>query len=357
MNEKAIPRKFRKTMGRSAIMAYFSAKEAIDQAGLDHILFESGRVGVSFASTTGSTLSMQRGWEEFILNKVKSNLPTGLFFQIMSYTSAANIACAFNVQGRVLSPNSACSSSSQAIGFGYENIRNGYHDIMLCGGSDELHSIITASFDGVNATSFRYNDRPEASPRPFGKDRDGTAYGDGAGCLILESEESALARGAEIFGEVIGFATLSNGIHMATPNAPAIVRCMNQLLKDSSLKPEEIDYVNAHATDTLSGDIAEAQAIKQVFGVHSVAVSALKGYIGHTIGASGVLETIASIEAMNNDEILPTKNLDTPCEKCDIIRHVTTLEKQYVRTFIKNNFAFGGINTSIAIRNPKNNEE
>ena len=349
INEKEIPRKFRKTMGKTAILSYLAVKEALNQARIDEELLSSGRLGISFGSSTGSAESTERYFVEHINTKSSRSLPSSIFFQVMSHTSAANIAQAMNINGRVVSPNSACSSSAQAIGFAYEMIQCGHQDIMLCGGSDELHVTTTASFDMVQAASFKYNDNPTATPRPFDKDRDGTVCGEGAGCIILESEVSAKSRGAEILGEVIGFATNASGVHMAHADTDSIVQCMQAALQNAKIRPEAIDYINAHATGTVIGDVSEAEAIKKVFD-NKVLVSSIKGYFGHTLGASAVLELIAVLNMMETDVILPTRNLDNPDEICKGINHIQSTINKKINIVVKNSFAFGGINTVLIIK-------
>jgi 3-oxoacyl-[acyl-carrier-protein] synthase II len=347
IDEKSIPRKYRKTMGKSAILSVLAAREALAQAGIPDELLPSGRIGVSFSSSTGSVESTEKFFAEPFLNHVQRNLPSGIFFQIMSHTSAANVAQTFNIRGRVISPNAACSSSAQAIGLAFESIQSGKQDIMICGGSDELHVMTCVSFDIVQAASFKFNESPEKTPRPFDKLRDGTVCAEGAGCLILESEESAIARGVPILGEIIGFATGSSGENIAQSDAESIVHCMSEALSSAGVSPQEIDYINAHATGTLVGDITEAQAIRAVFGENSVPVSSFKGHIGHTLGASGVLELAAVFEMISRNRIAGTKNLDEPDELCQGVRHLRQAESIKINTFIKNSFAFGGINTVI----------
>ncbi|MEJ2055144.1 MAG: beta-ketoacyl-[acyl-carrier-protein] synthase family protein [Calditrichaceae bacterium] len=349
LNEKEIPRKFRKTMGKTAILSYLAVKEALTGAGIEEQTLSSGNLGVSFGSSTGSAESTERFFIEHLNTKSARSLPSGMFFQVMSHTSAANIAQAFNIRGRVISPNSACSSSAQAIGVAYEMIKCGQQDIMLCGGSDELHVTTSASFDMVQAASYKYNNDPTSTPRPFDRDRDGTVCGEGAGCIILESEASAKKRGVKIYGEAAGFATNASGVHMAHADMGSIVRCMNDALKSAELKAGDIDYINAHATGTLIGDSSEAEAIKKVFD-SNVPVSSFKGHFGHTLGASGVLELIGVLRMMEKGLLIPTLNFSHPDESSSKINVITTQESGKINTIVKNSFAFGGINTVLIIK-------
>lgn len=346
---KAISRQYRRSMGPTAIMSLLAANEAIEHAGISEPFFTSGRTGVSFSSSTGSAESLTIYFKEFFSSASLKNISSGTFFQVMSHTCAANIAHALNIKGRVISPDSACSSSTQAIGLGYEAIKYGLQDVMLCGGSDELEAIVCGSFDLLNATSCRFNDKPTETPRPFDRDRDGTVCGEGAGCIILEAEDSAIKRGAPILAEIIGFSTLSDGTHLAQSHSDSIVRCMEHALENAGLAPEDIDYINAHATGTILGDLSEAEAIQKVFGDRGVPVSSLKGHMGHTLGASGALELAASVTMMNDSILIPTLNLSHPGEGCEGIDHLMETRKSQVRKFLKNSFAFGGINSILVI--------
>ncbi|MCC6544397.1 MAG: beta-ketoacyl-[acyl-carrier-protein] synthase family protein [Nitrospirae bacterium] len=348
---KSISRQYRRTMGPTAIMSLLAANEATGEAGISETVLTSGRTGVSFSSSTGSAESLTQYFKEYFSSASLKNISSGSFFQVMSHTCAANIAHALNIKGRVISPDAACSSSTQAIGLGYEAIKYGLQDFMLCGGSDELDAIVCGSFDLLNATSCRFNDRPTETPRPFDRDRDGTVCGEGAGCIILESEESAIRRGAVILAEIIGFSTLSDGTHLAQSHSDSIVRCMENALDNSNLTPKDIDYINAHATGTIQGDISEAGAIRKVFGGRGVPVSSLKGHMGHTLGASGALELAASVRMLNDGVLIPTLNLKNPGEGCnDGVNHLMELKRVQITTFLKNSFAFGGINSILVIR-------
>ncbi len=350
LDVKAVPRKIRRTMGPTAMMAYIATEEALQQANLQENDVASARTGVSFSSTIGSALSMEEVFADYFETSSIAQLSSGITFQFMSHTSAMNIAQAWDIKGRVISPNAACASSTQAIGIAYEMIRSGQQDIMVCGGSDELHVVVSAFFDLINACSCHFNDEPTKTPRPFDKDRDGTICGEGAGTVILETEESARARGAPILAEIIGFATGTGGKNPATSSTESIQLCLRSALESAGITPDTVDYINAHATGTETGDKAEASAIGEVFGNNDVRVSSFKGYMGHTQGASGVLELIACVLMTNDNTIIPTRNLDVPGEGCKNIQHVTSLLSSPVKIFLKNSCAFGGINTVLVVK-------
>jgi 3-oxoacyl-[acyl-carrier-protein] synthase II len=271
----------------------------------------------------------------------------------MNHSCAANIAQSLGIGGRILAPSAACSTGCQAIGYGFEMIAFGKQDFALCGGADEFHPLFSATFDMVNAASFNFNDKPKETPRPFDRDRDGIVCAEGSGILILESLESALGREATILAEIIGFATVASPDNIARPDEHTMVKCMIVALKDAGIEPGEVDYINAHATATEQGDIAESRAINKVFG-EKVPVSSLKGHLGHTMAASGSIEVAATIEMMKGGYLVPTLNLDNIDELCKNIRHIQEVEKSRVKTVIKNSFAFGGVNSTIVLRRYKN---
>jgi len=354
LNTKDIPRTYRRTMGLTSQMAYIAARESLNAAGVTQDISKSGRMGIVFGSTTGSTQAMSEFFEVYFNKGSIKKIGSGTFFKLMSHTSAANLAHAFDICGRLFSTDSACTSSTQAIGLGFESIRSGSQDVMLCGGSDELHPLVSATFDMVYAASYKYNDTPDKTPRPFDKDRDGTVCGAGAGCIVLESESSARSRGATCIAEILGFNTLVDPSSMAQSNSDAIVRCIGGALKDADVDAREISYVNAHATGTLQGDATETTGIRDVFGDESLPVSSLKGYIGHTSGASGVLELSACLSAMRRGILLPTRNLIQPGEDCKGLAHITPNMSSYGSSkgaiFVKNSFGFGGINAVLILR-------
>jgi 3-oxoacyl-[acyl-carrier-protein] synthase II len=272
-----------------------------------------------------------------------------VFFKIMNHSCAANVSQILGITGRTLSPSAACSTGCQAVGYGYEMIAFGKQDFMLCGGTDEYHPLFTGTFDVLNAASVKFNDQPSRTPRPFDRDRDGVVCSEGSGILLLESLDSARRRGANIHCEIIGFTTVSDPSNIANPDKTSIKRCMQLALNDANIEPEEIDYINAHATATIRGDIAESEAISELFG-NDTPVSSFKGHLGHTMAASGALELAALVDMMKRGCLIPTLNLEKIDDACGNIRHICRLEKSSIKTAIKNNFALGGINSSLVIR-------
>jgi 3-oxoacyl-[acyl-carrier-protein] synthase II len=346
---KEIPRKFRRSMSAMSVFAALAAHDAAAQAGLTEAEFSGGRLGVSIGSTTGSTQTTQEFFDDFRTDDSLERMKSTVFFHIMNHSCAANVAHMLGVTGRILAPSAACSTSCLAIGYAAEMIAAGKQDMMLCGGADEFHPLTAGTFDIMNAASARHNDAPSATPRPFDRDRDGVVCAEGGGIMLLESLESALRRGATILAEVIGFASTSDPASIANPDAGCIAHCMRTALADAGLGPDDVDYVNAHATATELGDIAESEAIREVFG-NRVPVSSLKGHLGHAMAASGSLETAACVEMLRREVLAPTRNLEHVDPRCESILHLQQPLERRIDTFIKNNFALGGVNSSIILR-------
>ncbi|MBA4418848.1 MAG: beta-ketoacyl-[acyl-carrier-protein] synthase family protein [Syntrophus sp. (in: bacteria)] len=349
VDPKEIPRKFRRSMSNMSIYATLACHEACAMGRITEAHCSSGRMGVSIGSTVGSPIATHDFYKDFLPDNTVENTRSTFFFQIMNHSCASNVVQVFGIKGRMFAPSSACSTSTQAIGYGYETIAFGKQEMMLCGGADEFHPLSAATFDIFNAASIKYNDRPHMTPRPFDRDRDGVVCAEGSGILLLESLESAVQRGVPVLAEVIGFATVSDPTNIADPDVDSIESCIRKSLLDAGVAPEEIDYVNAHATGTIQGDIAEGNAIKRVFG-NRAPVSSLKGHLGHTMAASGALETIATISMMNGNYMIPTLNLDHIDPLCEGLAHIQRLEESHIEVAIKNNFALGGVNTCIVLR-------
>jgi 3-oxoacyl-[acyl-carrier-protein] synthase II len=267
----------------------------------------------------------------------------------MSHTVPANLAQFFEVRGRVISTCTACTSGSQGIGYGFETVRSGAHELMISGGAEEFHPIMSAVFDLMFATSTR-NDAPHTSPRPFDADRDGLVVGEGAATLILEDLERARDRGARIRAEVVGFGTNCDGKHITNPDMAGMQRVMELALADAGLRPDDIDYVNAHGTATEAGDIAESLAMNAVFG-ERIPTSSLKSFIGHTLGGAGSIEAWLTIEMLREGWFAPTLNLDRVDPRCGALDYIRGACREIDADLVmSNNFAFGGVNTSLIFR-------
>lgn len=336
-------------MGRVALLATYATELALIDAGLlDDPVLKSGQVGIAYGSSSGSFDGMI-DFTKMLLNCDKGSLNATSYIRMMGHTCPVNIGLHFGITGRIIPTSSACTSSSQAIGYAYETIKHGLQTIMVAGGSDELSASQPAIFDTLFATTLR-NDEPDKTPRPFDVERDGLVIGEGGASFILEEREHALSRGATIYAEVSGFGTNSDGLHVTQPDAASMQGAMQLALRDAKLDAQAIGYVSAHGTATELGDIAESHATAAVFG-HNIPISAMKSYTGHTLGACGAIEAWAAIQMMNAGWFHATANLDQVDPRCaglDYIQGgVRLLECEYL---MSNNFAFGGINTSLIFK-------
>lgn len=342
-------RKQLRSMGRVSRLSVLAAERALADAGLlDDASIRDGRMGVACGSSTGSTEEI-KAFGNMLLNSVADGLNANSYIRMMPHTTAANISIFFGLTGRVIPTSSACTSGSQGIGYAYEAIKFGRLPLMLAGGAEELCATEAMVFDALYATSLK-NDAPHTSPRPYDSDRDGLVIGEGAGMLVLEELEHALARGATIHAELVGFGSNADGQHATKPEQLTMRRAMELALEDAGLAPAAIGYVNGHGTATEQGDIAETQATQALFG-SSMPISSQKSYLGHTLGACGALESWFSIEMMNRDRYIHTLNLDSVDPRCGELDYLQgaprVMQHEYV---MNNNFAFGGINTSLIFR-------
>lgn len=342
-------RKQTRSMGRVSKLAVYAAERALEDAGLlgDECI-QDGRMGVACGSSTGSTDEI-KAFGNMLLNSVADGLNANSYIRMMPHTTAANISIFFGLKGRLIPTSSACTSGSQGIGYAYEAIKYGRLKMMLAGGAEELCPTEAMVFDALYATSLK-NDTPHLSPRPYDSGRDGLVIGEGAGILVLEELEHALARGATIHAEIVGFGCNSDGIHATKPEQATMRGAMELALEDADLAPSAIGYVNGHGTATAQGDVAESLATSSLFGPR-MPISSQKSFLGHTLGACGALESWFSIEMMNADSYVHTLNLDNvdpECGELDYLRgEFRQMSHQYV---MNNNFAFGGVNTSLIFK-------
>lgn len=342
-------RKTTRSMGRVALMATRASELALQDAGLlGDPLVRSGRMGISYGSSVGTPAAIA-DFGRMTIDKCTEGITANTYIKMMSHTAAVNIGVFLGLTGRIVTTSSACAAGSQGIGYAYEAIASGKQVAMLAGGAEELDPIDAAVFDTLFATSVR-NEEPSLTPRPFDAGRDGLVLGEGACTLVLEDLEHARARGARILAEVVGYGTNSDGAHVTQPQAATMAQAMRLALEAAGLPPSEIGYVNAHGTATDHGDVAETAATHAVFG-ERVPISSLKSYMGHTLGACGALESWMSIEMMREGWFAPTLNLQTVDPRCAALDYVVgggrALETEFV---MNNNFAFGGINTSLVFR-------
>lgn len=345
---KHFNRKVTRGMGRVALMSTVCAEKALEDAGLlnDPIL-SSGQTGVAFGSSAGSVDAIGEFGSMLIDNNM-NKLNATTYIRMMSHTSAVNMTVYFGLKGLTLPTSSACTSGSMAIGQAYEAIKYGKQTVMLAGGAEELSAAGSAVFDVLMATSSQ-NEHPEKTPRPFDAKRDGLVVGEGAGCLILEEYQHAKARGAKIYAEIIGYGSNTDGQHVTRPDSEMMGRCMQLALSDAQISADRIDYVNAHGTSTDQGDIAETQATARVVGKKPI--SSLKSYFGHTLGACGAIEVWLSIEMMSRNTFIPTLNLDEIDAACGDLDYIVKQSRNmHADIIMSNNFAFGGINTSLIFK-------
>lgn len=345
MDFSYIPRQARRSMSRMAFYAYAAAQEALRQAG-----YTTPPDGLGFFM--GSTLNSISVWLKITAQCQANHLElikTSDFLQIMNHSPLATVAQALKINGPSVGAADACATGLMNLGLGYMAVKSGWLKQALCGGTEEYHPMFSACFDVMQATSYNFNDAPSQACRPFDKDRTGLVASEGCGLLFLEREEDARARGAAILGEIIGFASNTDTENIAYPSAATLQACMQAALDDAHLQPRQVDVLNAHATGTLIGDIAESRAAYQVFGPH-IRTNSLKGALGHSMGASGALETIACVQMLQKQFLLPTQNLHEPDERCGALDYITSGTAGKADIILKNSFAIGGNNCSLLLR-------
>lgn len=345
-------RKQLRSMGRVSYLCVDAAEQALADAGLlgDESITD-GRMGVACGSSSGSTKDIG-DVGELLLTGTSRNFSANTYVRMMPHTTAANIGIFFGLKGRIIPTSSACSSGSQGIGYAYEAIKYGLTDMMLAGGGEEFCPSEVYVFDSLYAAS-RRNGEPEKTPRPYDVNRDGLVIGEGAGIFVLEELEHAKRRGAKIYAELVGYGANSDGSHVTQPQKDTMQKCMELALQDAGITPDKIGYVNGHGTATEKGDIAETLATEAVFGF--VPISSQKSYLGHTLGACGALEAWFSIEMMNGGWFAPTLNLDNIDPRCGKADYILSGGREIQTDYVmSNNFAFGGVNTSLVFKRWKN---
>ena len=341
-------RKTTRTMGDVAMYALSATEQAVAQAGLEEADLQSGRTGVAYGSCSGSIAPML-DFYSMLKTKEVVEVTSGTYIKLMPQTTACNLSVHFRTHGRLVPTGTACTSGSLAIGNAAELIRWGVQDVMIAGGAEEFSPTQVAVFDTLYATSLR-NDEPRATPAPYDVDRDGLVIGDGAATFVLEEYEHARARGATILAEVMGFAETTDGTHVTNPNAETMASALTGALRDAGLDAAAVGYVSGHGTATKAGDEAETVATRAALG-RAVPISSIKSYTGHTLGACGALEAAMVVKSLQTGWYPPTLNLRHVDPACAELDYVTgdgrTLDIEYA---MSNNFAFGGVNTSLVFR-------
>ena len=349
--DNQLDRKTRRTMSRVAMMAVTSTGRALEDCGWTEDQVQSHRTAIAYGSSMGGTKTIE---EAFGVIGEKKQLTQGInsttFLKVMPHTCASNIAIHYRIPGRIITTCVACASSTQALGYGFEAIRAGLCERALAGGAEELTPTVCAIFDVLGATSTVGNNNPELSPLPFDARRDGIVVGEGAVTFALEEREAALQRGAKIYAEVVGFYTNNDAEHMTNPSVAGLVKCMLGALEDAHCPPDQVDFVNAHAAGTSAGDLAESLAISQIFGDRTP-VCSLKGHFGHLMGAAGGAEIAGGLVMLRENCVFPTRNLLIPDPEGGPLLHVMGETRcQNNQVFLKNSFAFGGVNASIVVK-------
>jgi len=346
--DDSVDRKLRRFMGDGAAFNYVALREAIADAGLSEAEVSNERTGLIMGSGGPST-SNQVAAADIAREKGPKRVGPYMVPRCMSSTNSANLSTAFKIKGLSYSISSACSTSAHCIGNGYEQIQMGKLDIVFAGGGEEVHWSLSVLFDAMGALSSKYNDTPERASRPYDRNRDGFVISGGGGAVVLEELGHALARGAKIYAEIIGYGATSDGVDMVAPSGEGAVRCMRQAL--AGLGNTRIDYINAHGTSTPVGDTIELGAVREVFGDDLPHISSTKSLTGHAQGAAGVHEAIYSLLMLEHDFLSVSANvedLDPDAEGIPLVRE--RIDNAKLNCVLSNSFGFGGTNASLAFK-------
>ncbi len=346
--QEHIDRKILRFMGDAAAYAYIAMQKAIEDAGLTEDQVSSPRTGL-IASSGGASSENIIGSSDTLRARGVRKIGPYMVPRSMSSSVSACLATPFRIKGVNYSITSACATSAHCIGAAAEQIQLGKQDVIFAGGGEEEHWNLTSMFDAMGALSTKYNDQPTKASRPYDVNRDGFVASAGAGMLVVEDYEHAMARGAPIYAELAGYGATSDGFDMVAPSGEGAVRCM-QIAK--ATVDERIDYINTHGTSTPLGDVKELEAIREVFGDDVPAFSSSKSMCGHSLGATGAQEAIHCLLMLQHDFIAPSINVDEPDPAVAGMPLVTaTVQNAGIRTAMSNSFGFGGTNATLVFRN------
>lgn len=343
-----LDRRLRVGMSEEAEFAFMASKQAFEQANVDDDYLKNNEVGIIFGNDSSSKAVVEA--HEVMKEKKDSALiGSGSIFQSMNSTVNMNLSTIFHLRGINLTISAACASGSHSIGIGYLMIRDGLQDMILAGGAQEVNVYAMSSFDALGTFSARM-DNPTAASRPFDKDRDGLVPSGGAAALVLEDYEHAVARGANILAEVVGYGFSSNGGGISSPSDKGSYIAMTRALEDAGLSADDIDYVNAHATSTPQGDDLEAKALDELFNGKKALISSTKSMTGHECWMAGTSEAVYSIIMMQNNFVAPNINLDEPSEAASQLNLARVTTPKELDIILSNSFGFGGTNSALVIR-------
>ncbi len=343
-----LPRRERIQLSQQAKYAYLATKEALDYTNLGIEDLEKREVGILYGNDSSAKATIEA------VQRIREKGDTTLLgsasiFQSMNCTVTMNLSTIFKLKGINFTVSAACASGSHSIGIGFLLIQMGFQDMIICGGAQEVNPFVFGSFDGLSAFSIREDDPTKAS-RPFDKDRDGLVPSGGGATIIIETLESAKARGAEVIAEITGYGFSSNGDHISNPNKDGQLRSLRMALEQAEIDPSAIDYINAHATSTQVGDSFEAQAINEVFSGCQTPVSSTKSLTGHECWMAGASEIVYSLIMMQNNFIAPNINFENPDEESKNLNIIANRKDQELNTVLSNSFGFGGTNSTLILQ-------
>jgi 3-oxoacyl-[acyl-carrier-protein] synthase-1 len=344
--KEKIDRKVLRFMGDAASYAYLSMQQAIADAGLSEEQYSNEEVGI-IAGSGGASSENQVNSADIMRNKGVKRVGPYMVTRCMGSTVSACLATPFKIKGVNYSISSACATSAHCIGNALEMIQLGKQKMVFAGGGEELHWALSGQFDAMGALSTKYNDTPELASRTYDANRDGFVSAGGGGMVVVEELEHALARGAKIYAEIVGYGATSDGYDMVAPSGEGAIRCMRQALKDVE---EPLDYLNTHGTSTPVGDVKELEAIQALFGDNCPAISATKSLTGHSLGAAGVHEAIFSLLMMEGNFICPSINIDNLDEAAKGLNIITKPTQAHLNVVMSNSFGFGGTNASLVFK-------
>ncbi len=347
-----LDRRQRICLAEQGLFAYCATRDALADAGIDEEYYSNNEIGILYGNDSCAKEVIE-GYETIKRTKDTTLVGSSSIFKSMNSTVSMNLSTIFKLKGINLTISAACASGSHSLGLGALLIRDGLQDMVICGGAQEVNHLSMGSFDGINAFSTRI-DTPTMASRPFDESRDGLVPSGGAATLILEEYEHAVKRGAKIYAELVGYGFSSNGGNISQPSAEGSAVAMERALADAGLKPEDIDYVNAHATSTKQGDAMEALAIKKVFGEGTVPISSTKSMTGHECWMSGASEVIYTILMMKGNFIAPNINFENPDEYSRGLDIVKSTREAKLDICLSNSFGFGGTNSAVVIKNFEN---